>query len=462
MNFDVFLVTINSSIEQTLARIETNHLGFALVKNDMNQVVGLVTDGDIRRNLLNGKNLNSPISESMNREFTWASSQSPREQLLKMLDSRIRFIPILDDNKTLVGIVTKDELPHLEERKIYARARSPVRISFGGGGSDLTHFFSNEKGAVINSTVSLYTHATLRIREDYKIFLHSRDLKTSIEFSDYEELTKRETSFKLFQSIIKVARPSFGFDLFVYSDYPMNSGLGGSAVVASAILGCFNQFRKDKWDNHELAELAFQAERLDLGIAGGWQDQYATVFGGFNFMEFAMDQNIVHPLRLSKDTMIELEESLILCDTATTHDSGNIHDDQRESMKQTDVKQKVQSNVELTYEMRNHLLRGRLLQFGLCLHKAWEIKRGLSSKISNQFLDKIYEDAIAHGAIGGKLLGAGGGGFFLFYVPPFLKHELLNWMESVGLNYRPFRFDSEGLQAWTVREELHKEEITLL
>ncbi|MGV3665398.1 MAG: CBS domain-containing protein [Leptospira bouyouniensis] len=456
MNFDLFLVSLDSSIEQALAKIEGNHLGFILVQNDAKQIIGLVTDGDIRRNLLNGKSLSSPIAEGMNREFTWSSNQSPREQLLKMLDSRIRFIPILDDNKRLVGIVTKDEIPILEERKVYARARSPVRISFGGGGSDLTHFFSSEKGAVINSTVSLYTHATLRIREDYKIILNSRDLKESVEFNDLEDLLKRETKFKLFQSIIKVARPNFGFELFVHSDYPMNSGLGGSAVVSSAILGCFNQFRKDKWDNHEIAELAFQAERLDMGIAGGWQDQYATVFGGFNFMEFAMDQNIVHPLRLSKDTMIELEESLILCDTATTHDSGNIHDDQRESMKQSDIKQKVQSNVELTYEMRNHLLRGRLMQFGLCLHKAWEIKRGLSSKISNQFLDKIYNDAIANGAIGGKLLGAGGGGFFLFYVPPFDRHKILNWMDSIGLNYRPFRFDSEGLQAWTVREELIK------
>ncbi|MBM9546270.1 CBS domain-containing protein [Leptospira sp. 201903074] len=458
MNFDLFLVTLDSSIEQALVKIEGNHLGFILVQNETKQIIGLVTDGDIRRNLLNGKSLSSPISDGMNREFTWSSNQSPREQLLKMLDSRIRFIPILDENKRLVGIVTKDEIPILEERKVYARARSPVRISFGGGGSDLTHFFSSEKGAVINSTVSLYTHATLRIREDYKIILNSRDLKESIEFTDFDDLINRESKFKLFQSIIKVARPNFGFELFVHSDYPMNSGLGGSAVVSSAILGCFNQFRKDKWDNHEIAELAFQAERLDMGIAGGWQDQYATVFGGFNFMEFAMDQNIVHPLRLSKDTMIELEESLILCDTATTHDSGNIHDDQRESMKQSDIKQKVQSNVELTYEMRNHLLRGRLLQFGLCLHKAWEIKRGLSSKISNQFLDKIYNDAIANGAIGGKLLGAGGGGFFLFYVPPFVRHKILNWMDSVGLNYRPFRFDSEGLQAWTVREELIKED----
>ncbi|TGL77317.1 CBS domain-containing protein [Leptospira jelokensis] len=462
MKFDLFLISYTNSVEETLKKIESNHLGFTLVQNEENQIIGLATDGDIRRNLLNGKSLSSLISESMNREFLWASSNSPREQLLKMLDSRIRFIPILDENKKLVGIVTKDELPHLEERKVYARARSPVRISFGGGGSDLTHFFSNEKGAVINSTVTLYTHATVRVRDDYKIIFHSRDLNASVEFDDYDDLLKRETDFKLFQSIIKVVRPNFGFELFVHSDYPMNSGLGGSAVVSSAILGCFNQFKKDKWDNHELAELAFQAERLDLGIAGGWQDQYATVFGGFNFMEFALDQNIVHPLRLSRDVMIELEESLVLCDTATTHDSGNIHDDQRETMKESEIKQKVKSNVELTYEMRNHLLRGRLLQFGLCLHKAWEIKKGLSSKISNNFLDKIYKDAMDHGAIGGKLLGAGGGGFFLFYVPPFAKHELLNWMDSSGLKYRPFRFDSEGLQAWTVREELVKEDLIIL
>ncbi|TGL59744.1 CBS domain-containing protein [Leptospira ognonensis] len=462
MNFDMYLVNFDSTIEKTLAKIDLNHLGFSLVQDQNLKIIGLVTDGDIRRNLLNGKSLSTPILECMNREFIWAPSQAPREHLLKMLDSRIQFIPILDENHKLVGVVTKDEMPHLEERKVYARARSPVRISFGGGGSDLTHFFTNEKGAVINSTVSLYTHATLRIREDFKIILYSRDLNESIEFEDYEDLLKRESNFKLFQSIIKVARPNFGFELFVHSDYPMNSGLGGSAVVSSAILGCFNQFRKDKWDNHEISELAFQAERLDLGIAGGWQDQYATVFGGFNFMEFAMDQNIVHPLRLSKDTIIELEESLILCDTATTHDSGNIHDDQRESMKQSDIKLKVQSNVELTYEMRNHLLRGRLFQFGQCLHKAWEIKRGLSSKISNLFLDRIYEDAMLNGAIGGKLLGAGGGGFFLFYVPPFAKHKLLNWIESAGLNYRPFRFDAEGLQAWTIREDLVKKDIAVI
>jgi D-glycero-alpha-D-manno-heptose-7-phosphate kinase len=223
-------------------------------------------------------------------------------------------------------------------------------------------------------------------------------------------------------------------------------------VVSAAVLGCFNQFRQDRWDSHELAELAFQAERLYLGIAGGWQDQYATVFGGFNFMEFRMDQNVVHPLRIAPDVLLELEESLLLCDTGTPHDSGDIHRDQRVQMQQGDIRQKVQSNVELTYRMRNHLLRGRLLQFGQALHEAWEFKRQFSSKISNSRLDRIYDEAREHGAVGGKLLGAGGGGFFLFYVTPFRKHELIETLEAAGLNVRPFRFEQDGLRAWSARE----------
>lgn len=457
MNMELFLIKDDSSIRATLSKIENNHHGFVLVQDSNGRILGLATDGDIRRALLDGNSLESPIAKLYNEEFVWEKVGTPREILLKQLDSRIRFIPILNEDKKLVTIVTRDHIPHQEEDRIYARARSPVRISFGGGGSDLTHFFNTERGAVINTTISLYCHAVLRLRDDGKVIIHSRDLNESIDFNSLDDLTNYSGSFRLIQATIKVARPEFGFELFIHSDFPMNSGLGGSAVVASAILGCFNQFKRDKWDQHEIAELAFQAERLHLGISGGWQDQYATVFGGFNFMEFHKDQNIVHPLRLHLDTMIELEESLVLCDTETTHDSGNIHDDQRSEMKKDQVKDLVKANVELTYEIRNHLLRGRLSQFGMCLHRAWELKRNFSNKISNSTLDHIYKGAQENGALGGKLLGAGGGGFFLFYVPPFEKHNLLRWMDSKGLKYRPFRFDTEGLQSWSVRENRNLE-----
>jgi D-glycero-alpha-D-manno-heptose-7-phosphate kinase len=165
-----------------------------------------------------------------------------------------------------------------------------------------------------------------------------------------------------------------------------------------------------------------------------------------------MDQNIVHPLRIHPDTLLELEECLILCDTGTTHDSGNIHEDQRKQMESAHVLDLVDANVRLCYEMRNDLLRGRLRQFAESMDKAWQIKRQFSGKISSSRLDQIYAGAKSNGAIGGKLLGAGGGGFFLFYAPPYRKYELLEHLEASGLKVRPFRFEPDGLQAWTARE----------
>lgn len=452
MQLNRFLIIESASLRDALSQIESNHHGIILTTDDSGAVAGLATDGDIRRKLLNGGSLDDRIESCANRAFVWEAPETSRESLMKKLDHRIRFIPILDKERRLVGVVSRDHMPLQVEEAVYARARAPVRISFGGGGSDLTHYFSDISGAVINTTVSLYSHATLRIRNDSKIFVSSRDLGQTLEAEDLSIAMKREGRFGLLQAILKAISPDFGFELYLHSDFPMKSGLGGSAVVSASVLGCFNQFRRDQWDLHELAELAYQAERLHLGVAGGWQDQYATVFGGFNFMEFRMDQNIVHPLRIHPDTLLELEESLLLCDTGTTHESGDVHEDQRREMQLEDVRQLVRSNVELSYRMRNLLLRGRLLEFGLALGEAWHSKRGLSGKISNTHLDSIYQGAIQNGALGGKLLGAGGGGFFLFYVPPFYKLGLMSHLESTGLKIQPFRFEQEGLRAWKVRE----------
>jgi D-glycero-alpha-D-manno-heptose-7-phosphate kinase len=459
MSMNAFLIHEEESLRVALEKISANQHGLIMAIDQAGAVVGLATDGDIREKLLGGATLNDTIGSCINRNFVWADQATPREILLKQLDRSIRVVPLLNAARQLTGIVSRDHLPIQVEERTYARARSPVRISFGGGGSDLTHYFADEDGAVINTTVSLYSHATLRVRNDEQVIIHSRDLKESLHAQNLQGAFAQKGRFGLIQALLKAVHPEFGFELYLHSDFPMNSGLGGSAVVSAAVLGCFNQFRQDRWDLHELAELAFQAERLYLGVAGGWQDQYATVFGGFNFMEFRMDQNIVHPLRIHPDILLELEESLILCDTGTPHDSGDIHQDQRRQMQQESIRQMVQSNVELTYRMRNHLLRGRLIQFGQSLHEAWQFKRQFSNKISNRRLDQVYEDALTHGAVGGKLLGAGGGGFFLFYVPPFSKHELIDNIEAAGLKIHPFRFEHEGLRAWSARERKNHLEI---
>jgi D-glycero-alpha-D-manno-heptose-7-phosphate kinase len=452
VNLSLFVISESASLREALARIDANGHGIILTTDTSGAVSGLATDGDIRRRLLDGGSIDEAVLNCANAQFVWADQGTPRELLLKQLDHRIRVIPVLDASRRLAGIVSREHLPVQHEERVYARARAPVRISFGGGGSDLTHFFAGEGGAVINTTISLYSHGTLRVRDDPRVIVHSRDLRQTLDAPNLAAALEAKGDFGLIQALLKAIHPDFGFELYLHSDFPMKSGLGGSAVVSAAVLGCFNQFRRDRWDLHELAELAFQAERLYLGVAGGWQDQYATVFGGFNFMEFRMDQNIVHPLRIPGDILLELEESLILCDSGLGHESGDIHLDQREQMRQADVHKKAQANVELTYQIRNHLLRGRLLQFGQALDQAWQLKRQFGKKISSSALDAIYDNALSNGAVGGKLLGAGGGGYFLFYVPPFRKHELISSIESAGLRVQPFRFESQGLRTWCVRE----------
>ena len=459
MNLDRFQISENATLRDALSKIELNHYGIVFATDADGRVVGLATDGDIRRELLNERVLSDSISTCINADFVYEEPATPREVLLKKLDHRIHVIPLLDADRRLVGVVSRDYLPLQIEQPVFARARSPIRISFGGGGSDLTHFFDSRKGAVINTTISLYSHATLRVRGDEKVFVHSLDLKDTLRSDNLEQALRTSDRFGLIKALLRTVQPDFGFDLYVGSDFPINSGLGGSAVVSAAILGCFNQFRRDKWDLHELAELAFQAERLHLGVAGGWQDQYATVFGGFNFMEFRKEQNVVQPLRIHPDILLELEESLILCDTGTTHNSGEVHEDQRRHMALQSIRDHVNANVELSYKIRNQLLRGNLLDFGHSLHEVWQLKRQFSRKISTNRLDQIYEEARAHGALGGKLLGAGGGGFFLFYVPPFSKHGLFERLEALKLRVLPFRFEQEGLRAWTVREHSNHIEV---
>ena len=454
MENNALLCSESAKIRDVMELIDHNKHGFIFCTDGNQSLTGLATDGDIRRWIYKGGSLEDDILACANKAFIRASLSDSREHLLMLLDNHIRFIPVLDDQKRLVTIISRDMLPVLTEKETYSRAKSPVRISFGGGGSDLTHYFVEKGGAVVNATLSLYSHATLRKRSDRKVIVHSRDLSISLECSDLEDFLNIDGPLQLVKAALRSIMPNFGFELWLYSDFPVKSGLGGSAAVVSSILGCFNEFRRDKWNKHEIAELAYQAERMYLGIAGGWQDQYATVFGGFNFMEFQKSGNVVQPLRISNDVLCELEGSLVLCDTGIAHDSGQIHEDQKRRLVEADIQKLVQKNVSLSYEMRNKLLRGQLDNFGSLLDQAWQLKRKFSSKITSQAIDDVYDGAIKNGAYGGKLLGAGGGGFFLFYVPAYNKFQLMDYLTDRSHTVQPFQFEVSGLQSWTMREKV--------
>lgn len=445
-----FLINETATLREALSAIDANQNGLVFVCNKNNVVTGLLTDGDIRRALLSGVDLGASVGTLANREFVFASEETSREQLLKMLDWRVKAVPILKSG-VLVDLVTRDHFPASSEGKVFARSRAPVRISFGGGGSDVTHFFQAQKGAVLNAAISLYAHATLWPRDDGKINIRSGDLNAELNAGDSGEVASQRGEFGLFQALLHVVRPSFGFDLHVYSDFGIGSGLGGSASVAVAVLGCFNALRNDQWTRYEIAELAFQAERLHMGVSGGWQDQYAAAFGGINFMEFKTNRNSVTPLALDDQIANELQENLILCNTGIKHKSGNIHDDQKREMAKDGKQELVKQNVKVTEDLKQALVGGDLSSVGALMNKGWEIKRQLSSKISSSQIDNAYNEVIASGALGGKLLGAGGGGYFLFYASGGRHLEVTKRIIELGLEVQPFRFDNEGLCAWKVR-----------
>ena len=450
---DKFLINKNALINDAIIKIEANSKGFVLVENDVKQVLGTLTDGDIRRALLAGAQLSDLALNHINKNFIFLDDNSmEHESIYKKLDQEITFIPVLDDNKRLLKFITKNSIPSRFEKLITARSKSPVRISFGGGGSDTTAFFKDNNGAVINSTISLYSHCSLSKRIDSKINIDSADLKINKLYLSLEEfLNSEKCPLDLIKATIKVINPSFGFDLYIQSDFPLSSGLGGSAVVVSSIIGCFNEFRIDKWSSYEIAELAYEAERLNMGISGGWQDQYATVFGGFNFMEFSNRQNLIHPLRLSETTKSSLEQNLILCYTNTSHKSSDIHQDQKSNLDNKGIQENVKKNVKIAYKMRESLLKENLNDFSDLMNDSWELKKSYSSDISTDYLDDIYEGAKKNGALSGKLLGAGGGGYFLFYTDFSKRNKLINWIKKEGLIYTNFKFEDLGLKSWIER-----------
>jgi D-glycero-alpha-D-manno-heptose-7-phosphate kinase len=242
-------------------------------------------------------------------------------------------------------------------------------------------------------------------------------------------------------------------DIFLHSDAPPGSGLGSSSTVVVTLIGAFKHWLHLPLTNYEIADLAYQIERKDLGIKGGKQDQYAATFGGFNFIEFHHDATIVNPLRVPSDTLNELHYNLLLCYTGKTRLSAHIIDDQVKGyvQHQEGVTRAMDELKHIAVALKNALLRDKPNEFGALLNEAWMNKKKMATQISNPHIDELYETALKHGALGGKITGAGGGGYMFFYCDFKRKHIVAEQLERLGAQVVEFDFDFGGLQTWEVR-----------
>jgi D-glycero-alpha-D-manno-heptose-7-phosphate kinase len=330
------------------------------------------------------------------------------------------------------------------------RARAPLRLSFAGGGTDVSPFPETEGGVVLSATIDRYAYGSLAPRSDNRVNIESVDFGMSLDFPVTEDPILDGKLDLVKAAIRRLRRGDLGgYDLVLRSNTPPGSGLGSSSTMMVALVGLLHEFYGFTPDPYEVANLAYAIEREDLGIKGGYQDHYAATFGGFNFIEFG-EQVVVNPLRISDVTVHELEFSLLLCFTGVTRESANIIADQTSRVvnAQSDTVAGLRAQKQLALEMKSALLRGKLNDFGELLGQAWHEKQRLSPMITTSRIQEAFDLALRHGAISGKVTGAGGGGYILFFCDFKKKHRVADALEQFGVTVEEFSFEPKGLTTW--------------
>ena len=332
------------------------------------------------------------------------------------------------------------------------RSRVPLRISFAGGGTDIEPYLSERGGMVLSTTINHYVYGSLQPDNCQEVRLQSLDYDTIVKYRRHDN-PPRQTQLALVQAVVnRLNIPPEGFSLILRSDAPPGSGLGSSSAMVVMILGLFRQWLGLLLSDQALAELAYEIERHDMQIVGGKQDQFAAAFGGLNLIDFVKEGTYVTPLRLGAATLNELECSLLLCFTGSTHPEGEILRDQVAAYDRHEENSyaALDQLKEITVAMKRALLSGKIMSFGRLLHEAWLNKRKLARGITTDRIERLYGLARNKGALGGKILGAGGGGYLLVLCPFERKHKVATALEEAGGRIVPFNFVSTGVQTWRV------------
>lgn len=337
------------------------------------------------------------------------------------------------------------------------RSKAPLRLGLAGGGTDVSPYCDMYGGNILNATISLYAHASIELTDDNKITIEATDRGESFTYDKQDELPidgQLDLAKGVYNNLVKTYGPmSSGFKLTTFVDAPAGSGLGSSSTLMVAILGAFVEWLQLPLGEYDIAHLSYKIEREELGMAGGKQDQYAATFGGVNFMEF-YDSNrvIVNPLRVKRRYLFELENNLLLYFTSTSRLSSTIIEAQTKN-----VKEKNEKSIEAMHQlkeqakmMKEALLKGEIDKIGSILDYGFKFKKQMASGISNEGIDDIYNTAIKAGATGGKISGAGGGGFMMFYCPANTRYAVKAALSKFGGEFKNYQFTEHGLYSWSI------------
>jgi len=339
------------------------------------------------------------------------------------------------------------------------RSKAPLRLGFAGGGSDVSPYSDLYGGLILNATINLYAYCTIEETDNGTVSLTATDLGVSVSYPLAQELPIDGT-LDLHKGVFNRVVKDFGITprscrISTYSDAPAGSGLGSSSTMVVCILKAFVEWYNLPMGDYEIARLAYRIEREDLALSGGKQDQYAAAFGGFNFMEFLTDGNvIVNPLRVKRWIVDELESSIVLYYTGASRSSAAIIEEQKKNTSNgnTQAIEAMHRIKQSAIDMKRALLEGNMDGFARILGQAWEDKKKMATAISNSMIQKVFDVAFSAGAKAGKVSGAGGGGFIIFMTDPARRRLVINALENMPGKVVGFQFSEGGTHGWKIYE----------
>lgn len=332
------------------------------------------------------------------------------------------------------------------------RARAPLRIGLAGGGTDVDPYASKKGGAVFNTTINRYAYCTITPTDDHSMSVHSTDYGKYEAPLDGGPLPL-DGNMDLIKAVTNHFNVTDGFKMFLQSEAPPGSGLGGSSTVIVSIIAAMCEWQNIRLTGHEMANLAYKLEREDIGLKGGKQDQYAAVFGGFNLMNFSSQGVNVNRVRIDEDTVNELQYCSLLCYIGHTRESAEIIESQVSKFNKGQNEEALDRTKALAKAMNVAMERGDIRSAGEILDEAWTYKKQFSSKISNPHIDAMYSAARSAGAIGGKVTGAGGGGFMYFICEYDRKYNVAQELGRMGAKVTDFMFEPKGVTSWRYPNE---------
>lgn len=338
------------------------------------------------------------------------------------------------------------------------RSKAPLRLGLAGGGSDVSPYSDTYGGLVLNATINLFAYCTIEETDDSCIYIHAYDAHCEKKYAVQSSLPLDDHEAVLIKGVYNRVIKDFeiqptSFRITTYNDAPAGSGLGTSSAMVVCILKAFVEWYSLPLGDYELARLAYEIERIDLGLAGGKQDQYAAAFGGFNYMEFLeKDIVIVNPLKVKQWIVDELEENMLLFFTGKSRSSAAIIEEQKRntSSGNTTSVEAMHKIKQSAKDMKLAILKGDIDMFAKIIREGWENKKKMASHISNPLIQKAMDVAFSAGAKAGKVSGAGGGGFIMFVVEPILKKQVEMALKDVEGFVMPFQFTDSGVHGWKI------------